>query len=235
MEEYQKRPGSYKSLKAYQKSECVYDITFYFVEHFLDRGHDRTVDQMQQAARSGKQNIVEGYSDAEGSSDSFHKLSVIAKGSLEELVEDYEDYLRVHSLERWSQQHPKYQACIPLFTKHNDSAYYRRQIEGRSDEDIANIAIIVIHQTLALLRGLIDRIDRKFLEEGGIKEQRFQARLNYRKSQGYQGGYQRVSRYSRVSRDSRSIPTNPNNPNNPTFPNSPNNPNSPSNPSNPQK
>ena len=180
MEDYQKKPGSYRSLKAYQKSVCVYDITFYFVEHFLDRGHDRTVDQMQQAARSGKENIVEGYSDAEGSSDSYHKLTVIAKGSLEELLEDYEDYLRVHQLERWGRQHPKYVACIPLFKKHNDSEWYRRQIEGRNDEDIANIAIIVIHQALALLRGLIDRIDRKFLEEGGIKEQRFQARINYR-------------------------------------------------------
>jgi len=166
MEDYQKKPGSYKSLKVYRKSACAYDITFYFVEHFLDRGRDRTVDQMQQAARSGKQNIVEGYSDAEGSSESYHKLTVIAKGSLE----DYEDYLRVHQLERWGQQHQKYQACIPLFQKHNDSQWYHRQIEGRSDEDIANIAIIVIHQTLALLRGLIDRIDRTFLEEGGIKE-----------------------------------------------------------------
>jgi four helix bundle suffix protein len=97
-------------------------------------------------------------------------LTVIAKGSLEELLEDYEDYLRVHQLERWGLQHQKYQACIPLFQKHNDSQWYHRQIEGRSDEDIANIAIIVIHQTLALLRGLIDRIDRTFLEEGGIKE-----------------------------------------------------------------
>ena len=114
MQQYQKQPGSYRSLKAYQKSECVYDITFYFVDRFLDRGHDRTADQMQQAARSGKQNIVEGYSDAEGSSASHHKLTVIAKGSLEELLEDYEDYLRVHQLERWGQQHPKYLTFLAL-------------------------------------------------------------------------------------------------------------------------
>ena len=168
------------------------------------------VDQMQQAARSGKQNIVEGYSDAEGSSASHHKLTVIAKGSLEELLEDYEDYLRVHNLERWGQQHPKYIACIPLFQKHNDSAWYRRQIEGRSDEDIANIAIIVIHQTLALLRGLIDRIDRLFYQEGGIKEQRFQARLNYRN--------QNNQKEIRLIKES---PTNPKNPNNPNHPKTP--------------
>ena len=230
MEEYQKKPGSYKTLKAYQKSECVFDITYYFVEHFLDRGHDRTVDQMQQAARSGKQNIVEGYSDAEGSSASHHKLTVIAKGSLEELLEDYEDYLRVHHLERWGQQHPKYQACIPLFQKHNDSEWYRRQIEGRSDEDIANIAIIVIHQTLALLRGLIDRIDKMFLEEGGIKEQRFQARLKYRSNN--QRGI-RDSREVRDFRDSRDFgeisndPHDPNNPHDPNIPTIPNNPHDP--------
>ena len=214
MQQYQKQPGSYRSLKAYQKSECVYDITFYFVDRFLDRGHDRTADQMQQAARSGKQNIVEGYSDAEGSSASHHKLTVIAKGSLEELLEDYEDYLRVHQLERWGQQHPKYLTCIPLFQKHNDSAYYRRQIEGRNAEDIANIAIIVIHQTLALLRGLIDRIDRQFLQEGGIKEQRYQARINYRNN---------VRKDFREIRDSRDLPNQPNHPNSPTHPNSPNN------------
>ena len=183
LQPYQKQPGTYKSLKAYQKSVCVFDITYYFVTHFLDRAHDRTVDQMQQAARSGKQNIVEEYSDAEGSSASRHKLTVIAKGSLEELLEDYEDYLRVNRLERWGMEHPKYRACVPLFQRHNDAAYYMRQINGRSAEDIANIAIIVIHQTLSMLSGLIRRIDREFLTEGGIKEQRFKERMNYRKNQ----------------------------------------------------
>ena len=190
-----KKIGSYETLWVYQKSECVYDITYYFVSHFLDRVHDRTADQMQQAARSGKQNIVEGYSDAEGSSGSHHKLTVIAKGSLEELKEDYRDYLRNHELELWGPQHPKYLASVPLFKKHNDSAYYRRQIEGRSDEDIANIALIVIHQTLALLRNLIDDIDRRFLSEGGIKEQRYRARLEYREG----GRYGRCGRYGTSS------------------------------------
>ena len=81
----------------------------------MDRYRDRTVDQMEQAARSGKQNIVEGYSDAEGSTEVEHKLTVIAKGSLEELKEDYRDYLRTHKLEIWGPQHAKYQVCQPLF------------------------------------------------------------------------------------------------------------------------
>ena len=68
----------------------------------------------------------------------------------------------------------------PLCRRINDSAWYRRQIEGRCAEEIANIALIVIHQTLAMLRGLIDYQNRKFLEEGGIKEQRYKARVDWR-------------------------------------------------------
>lgn len=175
-----KRPGSYKTLFVYQKSECVFDITYYFVNHFLDRGHDRTADQMQQAARSCKQNIVEGYSDAEGSTASEHKLTTIAKGSLEELAEDYKDYLRVNGLEIWGQDHPKLQAARPLCRNHNDSEWYMRQIDGRSAEDIANIALIVVHQTLSMLRNHIDRLDKEFIEIGGVKEQRLKARLDER-------------------------------------------------------
>ena len=215
MADEQRNIDGYKSLKVYQKAVCVFDITAYFVTHFMDRGHDRTVDQMQQAARSGKQNIVEGYSDAEGSTESEHKLTVIAKGSLEELKEDFQDYLRMNDLELWGQEHPKYKACVPLFKKHNDSAYYMRQIEGRSDEDIANIALIVIYQALAMLQGYIAYINKKFLTEGGVKEQRFRRRLEYRESRDG-----RFSRSSRIGRDDD--PNQPNHPNNPTLPNNPN-------------
>lgn len=187
MDYSKKKPDSYRTLLAYKKSECVFDITVYFVNLFLDRAHDRTVDQMQQAARSGKQNIVEGYSDAEGSSETEHKLTVVAKGSLEELKEDYRDYLRSHNLEIWGPRHEKYITCQSYFRKHNDTAWYMRQIRGRSDEDICNMALIVIFQALALLRGLIDYQDRKFLEEGGIREQRYRARTESR-GYGYKNG-----------------------------------------------
>lgn len=174
------KPDSYKTLVVYCKSECIYDVTYYFVTHFLDRAHDRTADQMQQAARSCKQNIVEGYSDSEGSTEIEHKLTVIAKGSLEELKEDYKDYLRNHDLEIWGPQHPKYRMAQPLCRRINDSAWYRRQIAGCCPEEVANIALIVIPQTLALLRGLIDYQKRKFLAEGGIKEQHYKARIESR-------------------------------------------------------
>ena len=178
----QEYPDSYKSLSIYQKSECIYDVTFYFVNNFLNKSKDRTVDQMLQAARSCKQNIVEGYSDAEGSSQSEHKLSVIAKGSLEELKEDCRDYLRNNNLETWGKDHPKYQAAQPLCRKHNDSAWYRRQIAGRNAEDICNIALIIINQELTMLYGYIRYLNEKFLKEGGIKEQRYRIRSEWRKN-----------------------------------------------------
>ena len=228
-----KKIDSYRTLLAFQKAECVYDITFYFVSHFLDRSHDRTVDQMLQAARSGKQNIVEGYSDAEGSTEIEHKLTTVAKGSLEELKEDYRDYLRVRNLELWGPQHEKYKACQPLFKKHNDTAYYQRQINGRSDEDIANIALVVIHQALSLIRGLIDWQDEKFLREGGVKEQRYQARVE---SRGYGYGKDgrfiingRDGRVGRCSRDSR-CSTQPTPPTTPTIPTTPTVPTPPTKP-----
>ena len=107
----------------------MYDVTYYFVNNFLDKCKDRTVDQMIQAARSCKQNIVEGYSDAEGSTESEHKLSLIAKGSLEELKEDYRDYLRNNGCDIWGPHIPS--ALLPspyagsITTAHGTDGRYR--------------------------------------------------------------------------------------------------------------
>ena len=92
--------GSYKNLIAYQKAECVYDVTFYFVHNYLEKG-DRTIDQMVQAARSGKQNIAEGAAAGNTSKETEIKLTNVAKASLQELLIDYEDFLRVRGLEQW--------------------------------------------------------------------------------------------------------------------------------------
>lgn len=181
MDEFRKQPDSYTTLGVYRKAECIYDITYYFCHQFLNI-KDRTFDQMVQGARSCKQNIVEGYSDAEGSTDSEHRLTVVAKGSLEELKEDYRDYLRNHGMEIWGPRHPKYLICREYFARHNDSAYYRREIKGRGAEEIANFALIVIHQELCILRGYIDKRDKEFKENGGIREQRAAIR---RKHRGY--------------------------------------------------
>ncbi len=93
--------GDYKNLIAFQKSECIYDITYYFIEHYLPQIGDRTVDQMKQAARSGKQNIAEGNETGTTSMEACIKLVNVAKASLKELQEDYEDYLLKKLLERF--------------------------------------------------------------------------------------------------------------------------------------
>ena len=89
--------GNYRALVLYQKAECLYDITYYFVHNYLGKG-DRTIDQMIQAARSGKQNIAEGSAAAATSSETELKLMNVARASFQELLTDYEDYLRVRDL-----------------------------------------------------------------------------------------------------------------------------------------
>ncbi len=171
--------GDYKTLIAYQKAECVYDVTYYFAHHFLECG-DRTIDQMVQAARSGKQNIVEGNAAAATSTESELKLYNVARASLKELLTDYEDYLRVRGLAQWSMEDERHKRTRQICKEHNDSAYYRSVVETRSSETIANIAIILIHQTDRLLGLLFESRKQHFLQNGGIKEQMYNARVRAR-------------------------------------------------------
>lgn len=174
--------GNYRNLVVYQKTECIYDITFYFAHHFLEKG-DRTIDQMIQAARSGKQNIAEGCSAGTTSRETEIKLLNVARASLDELVIDYEDYLRTRDLQQWPVDSVKgiqaRRACI----QHNDSKYYRDAIKVRTDETIANRAITLIHQAHTMLLKLIETNKKEFLEQGGIKEEMYRARLKYRSNQ----------------------------------------------------
>ncbi|MBR2360376.1 MAG: four helix bundle suffix domain-containing protein [Bacteroidaceae bacterium] len=172
--------GNYRDLIAFQKAECIYDITHYFCHRYLSKG-DRTIDQMVQAARSGKQNIVEASAAATTSSETEIKLMNVARASLHELLADYEDYLRVRGLEQWPADSQKAAQARRACMAHNDSAYYREAIQERSDETIANIAITLLHQEDVFLRKLIDRLQSDFLKQGGIREQMLHARLEYRK------------------------------------------------------
>ena len=172
--------GEYKKLIVYQVSECIYDITYYFAHKYL-RGGDRTVDQMIQAARSGKQNRAEGSSAAATSKETQLKLTNVAKASLQELQIDYEDYLRVRNLEQWSKDSEKSRQTRSFCVKHNDSAVYREAIKLRSDETIANIAITLIHQADNLLMKLLEYQKRDFLANGGIREEMTRARIAARK------------------------------------------------------
>ncbi|MDE6697202.1 MAG: four helix bundle suffix domain-containing protein [Muribaculaceae bacterium] len=172
--------GNYRNLIVFQKAECIYDITYYFANKFLQKG-DRTIDQMIQAARSGRQNIAEGSAAASTSSETEIKLMNVARASFQELLLDYEDYLRVRNQILWDINNEKSIVCRRVCAAHNDSSYYREAIKSRSDETIANIAITLIHQTDVFLRKLIDRLQSDFLKNGGIKEQMFKARTQYRK------------------------------------------------------
>lgn len=172
--------GNYRDLKVYRKSECIYDITFYFAHKFLDKG-DRTIDQMVQAARSCKQNIAEGSAASTTSKETELKLTNVARASLQELLLDYEDYLRVRGLEQWGMASGKAMKTRAVCAKHDDSAYYREAVAQRGDETVANIAITLIHQTDVMLRKLIERLKMDFVEGGGLREEMYRARVEWLK------------------------------------------------------
>lgn len=175
-----KNNGAYRNLLALQKAECVYDVTYYFAHKYLNAG-DRTIDQMIQAARSGKQNIIEGRAAATTSSEMELKLLNVARASLQELLADYEDFLRVRSLELWEAHSEKGMKTREVCSKHNDSDFYRKAIAERSEEAVANIAIVLIHQADFLVMQLFNKRKEEFLQNGGIREEMTRARLESRK------------------------------------------------------
>ncbi len=175
----------YHSLICYRKATCIYDITHYFAHRYLQQG-DRTIDQMIQAARSGKQNIVEGNIDGVTSTEMEIKLTNVNRASLHELLEYYKDYLRVHGLELWPADSPKAVQARDYCRRHNDPADYTGKLDARSAETVCNIAITLIHQTDALLRGLIEWQKQHFRENGGIREQMSAERRRYRATQNNQ-------------------------------------------------
>lgn len=162
-------PGNYKQLLTYQKADAIYQITFYFCQKYLQRG-DRTVDQMIQAARSGKQNIVEGCSAAATSAKTEIKLINVAKASLKELLEDYEDYLKTRNHNQWQKGSREFEAMRRLGRDHNDAEYYMTFIATRPPETIANMAIILLNQLDYLLYKQLDALAKAFEENGGFSE-----------------------------------------------------------------
>ena len=174
--------GHYRHLRVYRVTEIIYDITFYFTRHYLSRG-DRTVDQMVQAARSGKQNIAEGNQAAATSSETEIKLTNVAKASLEELLDDYEDYLRVRNLQQWGSQHPRYEKLRAYARSEEFTNDYALKIQKMNDEEIANLCITLIHQAMSMLHNLLATLQKRFVTEGGIKERMTATRLGYRTNQ----------------------------------------------------
>ena len=177
--------GYYRNLRVYRLTEIIYDITFYFTQHYLQKG-DRTIDQMVQAARSGKQNIAEGNQAAATSSETEIKLTNVAKASLEELLTDYEDYLRVRGLAQWQKGHERLEKLREYVRTDAFLNEYALLITKMSDEEICNLSITLIHQAMYMLQRLLETMQRRFVTEGGIKEQMFKARTNYRSNQSGQ-------------------------------------------------
>jgi four helix bundle suffix protein len=173
--------GNYRELLSYRKAEIIYDFTFRFCERFLCRG-DRTIDQMVQAARSGKQNIAEGSKASVTSTETELKLTNVARASLEELLIDYQDYLRVRDLKTWEKESPEALFVRKLGKKPDESfEIYREFLATRPPAVLANIAICLIHQANYLLDQQIRRMEKDFLEKGGLRENMTRARLEYRK------------------------------------------------------
>jgi len=167
--------GGYKSLPFFKQSEIIYDFTVEFVEKYIDY-KSRTKDQMVQAARSGKQNIAEGY--LQKSFEGKLKLLGVARGSLEELLNDYQDYLRQHQLLIWDKNNPQAlvirKIAYKIYKSYND---YKNNIN--SPETAANTMIILINQTNSLLDQKLRWTQEKFVKEGVFRENLFKKRKEY--------------------------------------------------------
>lgn len=177
------KTGSYRHLLSYRKAEVIYDFTFRFCEKCLSKG-DRTRDQMTQAARSGKQNIAEGAKASVTSTETELKLTNVARASLEELLVDYEDFLRVRDLPRWDKDSKEALYTRKLGTRADESfETYRPFFADRPPGVLAKIAICLLHQANYLLNQLIRRLEKDFVEKGGLRERMTQTRLAHREDQ----------------------------------------------------
>ncbi len=168
----------YKSLPFYQQSEIIYDFTVEFCKLYIDP-KSRTKDQMEQAARSGKQNIAEGY--LQKSFEGRIKLLGVARGSLEELLNDYQDFLRQRGLKFWEKD-SVLAKCVRALAYKNYKSYNDYKVYIEDSEAAANTMICLINQTNQLLDQKLRWTEEKFVREGGFRESLFKRRMEYRKS-----------------------------------------------------
>ena len=175
--------GNYQELESYQNGVIIFDATQVFCANFLKNG-DRTTDQMIQAARSGKQNIIEGCMASGISTETEIKLVGVARASLEELLEDYRDFLRTHTLPQWDKNDPRTQQIRQL-AKQKNKTYetYRTYLSADAPEVFCNTMISLIHQTNYLLDRQIKSLEKNFTEKGGIRERMSRVRKSYRVQQ----------------------------------------------------
>ena len=173
--------GGYRNLFSYQKAEIIYDGTVYFTNRFFHK-YDRTVGQMVQAARSGKQNIAEASMASGTSKETEIKLTNVARASLEELQIDYEDFLRTQKLPLWEKEH-RLVARLRELNKSTPKPTYEtfvKAIEHESPEICANTMITLIKICTYLLKQQINQLEIAFIKEGGLRERMTKARIGER-------------------------------------------------------
>jgi four helix bundle suffix protein len=172
--------GGYRNLITYQKSEIIYDGTVYFTERFFKK-YDRTIDQMVQAARSGKQNIAEASMASATSKETEIKLTSVARASLEELLIDYEDFLRTKKLQKWTRDH-KLSLRFDELNKTPNANYetFKKAIENEAPEICANVMICLTKITTYLLLQQMKSLEKAFINEGGLRERMTKARIEQR-------------------------------------------------------
>ena len=178
-----KRVANYKELHVYQKSEVLVLLTDVFCKRFLPLYGDRRVDQMNMAARCGKQNIVEGCEDGQTSSEMEVRLVNVGRSSFQELREDYEDYLKRNNLPVWDKTHPRFDKVVDFCRENNDWSAYKELSETLPAEDFCNMALTLCHITDKMFCGYLKHLEKTFKEQGGIKERMHAVRTGYRQEQ----------------------------------------------------
>lgn len=168
-------------MQVYKLTEIIYDISYHFTSRYLSK-RDRTVDQMVQASRSGKQNIAEGSLASMTSRKTEIKLTNVAKASLGELLVDYEDYLRTRKLNRWDAKNERYKKLREYVKTDEFENGYMQLVERLNDEEIANLCMTLIYQAIYMLDHLLDAQQEQFVKEGGVSEAMTRARLEARKT-----------------------------------------------------
>jgi len=192
-----KKQIKWENLYFYQKSDVIYQMSFVFCDRFIHLYKDRTRDQVIQAARSCKQNIVEGLSDGVTSTEMQLKLLNIARASLQELKEDFEDYLKSRHLKFFGKG--KEDNNIPVFYYDNDEAKYDQMLNFCrqhnllsdyqpfftlwTDQEMCNYGLTLCHMVDHMMISFMRKLEKEFIEEGGIKERMHKARTGYRAAQ----------------------------------------------------
>ena len=177
--------GGFRKLIAFRKSDVIYQGTYIFCRRFLPPHCDRTVDQMVQAARSGKQNIAEGSAASGTSRETEIKLTGVARASLDELREDYLDYLTAHGESDWPADDSRKAAMHDFCLKNADWPAYKRLFLVRPPEVLCNLQLVLINQTRLLLDRLLAHQEKHFLRQGGLRERMRAARMATR-AQGWE-------------------------------------------------